>query len=53
MAIISIKLQVQIAWWLRFYMFGVQTMCFFTGLSPDLEKVQQVFRRAVKVTVVK
>ena len=41
--------RIKIAWWLRWYLAGVQMMALTTGAQPDMRKVGAVVARAVSV----
>lgn len=39
--------RIKVAWWLRWYLAGVQMMALTTGARPDMRKVGAVVARAV------
>ena len=41
--------RIKVAWWLRWYLAGVQMMTLTTGAQPDMRKVGAVVARAVSV----
>lgn len=41
--------RIKIAWWLRWYLAGVQMMTLATGAQPDMRKVGAMVARAVSV----
>jgi hypothetical protein len=47
----EIKIECRLAWWFRFYTFGLYTMIIITGLEPDWQKVDLVIRRAIRMRV--
>lgn len=46
------KLQIKIAWWLKYYLQGVALMCAITGRDYDEVKVGKVIDRALRAEVV-
>lgn len=52
MATSEMRITVSLAWWWQPYLYGIATMVFLTGMQPDMEKVQRVIRRAIRVKVV-
>jgi hypothetical protein len=48
----TIQMRVHIAWWLRWYLFGVVVTSRATGLQPDMAKVRWWIRRAVRVDAI-
>lgn len=49
MAMNDIKVTIRIAWWLRWYLYGVCWMIVITGLQPDMRKVEAWINRGVRV----
>ena len=47
MAVATVRITV--AWWVRWYIAGVELAAKLTGAEPDMEKVGAVVRRGVKV----
>ncbi len=45
------QVHVSVAWWLRFYLYGVILTAWLTGLVPDEEKVMRVAKRAIRLEV--
>lgn len=50
-ALHSMKVKVSLAWWWRFYAFGLLTMVAITGLEPDWQKVEAMIMKAVRIRV--
>jgi hypothetical protein len=46
------RCEVTLAWWWRFYEFGLVTVCIVMGCQPDLEKVAAVARKALRLRLV-
>jgi hypothetical protein len=44
--------RLRVAWWLRWYLSGVILTSWLTGLAPDLSKVGEWIRRAVRVDAI-
>lgn len=51
MATSELKITVSLAWWWQAYLYGMACMVYLTGMQPDMEKVQRVIRRAIRVKV--
>lgn len=49
MATVTLQAKVKIAWWWKFYAYGVITMARLTGMQPDSEKVGYWFKKAVTI----
>lgn len=47
----EVHVRVSVAWWLRWYIFGVIVMCRVTGSVPDPERVAYWCMRSVRVRV--
>lgn len=45
--------RIRFAWWLRWYTASLVLAVRLTGRTPDMDKVAAVFRRAVRVDVVR
>lgn len=45
-------IKIRIAWWLKWYLYGVITMSKITGLTPDWKKVGRWVVRSVKSEVI-
>ncbi len=43
----QVQIKLEIAWRLRFYMYGLVTVAWMTGAKPDPEKVQRMVLRAM------
>ncbi|WP_368648978.1 hypothetical protein ABRY95_13825 [Castellaniella ginsengisoli] len=48
----EVRVTLRVAWWFRWYWFGVVWMSDITGLAPDMRKVAAWLARATKVEVV-
>ena len=44
-----VTLRITVAWWVRWYIAGVELAAKLTGAEPDMEKVGAVVRRGVEV----
>lgn len=53
MAAVKLQAKVKIAWWFKFYAFGVIVMSRLTGLEPDEAKVTAWAKRAVSIKIIK
>ena len=42
-------IQIRLRWWLLLYLDGVLLMSAITGLDPDMEKVERMVERGIKV----
>lgn len=51
MAKSTFTMKLRIAWWLKWYLYGVAVTCRLTGLDFDEAKVQRYIRRAITVRV--
>lgn len=51
MASNQITLKLTVAWWLRYYIYGVVLMCWMTGAGVNEERVSKWMRRAMKVRI--
>lgn len=45
----ELRITIKVAWWLKFYMFGVILMSRITGMSPDESKVRHYIMRGISV----
>lgn len=52
MSKLQIELKVETAWWVWIYVYGVSAFCRITGFEPDLEKINAVVMRGIKVVSV-
>lgn len=43
-------IEIRIAWWFKFYIFGVTTMCIFAGSEPVQEKSLYWAQKAIRVS---
>ncbi|WP_167670682.1 hypothetical protein [Allopusillimonas ginsengisoli] len=48
-----IVIKLRVAWWFRWYLFGVLTMAQLTGLQPDPQRVGRWLARAVSIKVLR
>lgn len=48
---IAIKIEVYVAWWLDWWLYGVALACAVSGREPDMEKFNRVVSRALRVRV--
>jgi hypothetical protein len=46
---VSLTVSVKLAWWLLLYLDGVLLMQAITGLDPDMEKVERMISRGIRV----
>lgn len=46
-----LQLTVHVAWWVRWYCFGVILFARMMGAEPDMEKVQRTLRRGFTIKV--
>jgi hypothetical protein len=44
-----VTLEVRFAWWLHWYLAGVEFMSAITGLDPDWQKVEHTVRRSMRL----
>jgi hypothetical protein len=44
-----IRLRVSLRWWFKPYLWGLATVAYLTGRTPDPSKVERMVRRAVVV----
>lgn len=51
MAQIKVTLRVRMAWWWKWYAFGVAVVAVLTNSDPDYEKVRAYALKATRVTV--
>jgi len=51
MTLKEIRVSITYAWWFRFYIFGVMTMCHLTGLQPHNERFSYWCKKAVRIKV--
>ena len=49
MARATVTLTVKVAWWVRPYLYGVVLMSRLTGFEPDLDKVEVVVLKGLRV----
>lgn len=49
MASNQITLKLTIAWWLRYYIFGLFVMCRLTGMGLNEQRVEYWLRKAIRV----
>ena len=49
MARATITLTVKVAWWVRPYLYSLVLMSRLTGLEPDLDKVEAVVLKGLRV----
>lgn len=45
----EIGLQVSLAWWLKWWLYGLITVAYFTGMWPDPQKVARMTVRAIRI----
>ena len=45
----AIEIEIEMAWWFRWYVFGVTTMCMLTGVEPKQEKSLYWCQKAMRV----
>jgi hypothetical protein len=45
----TITFRVTMAWWWRFYVYGVLTMSSLTGLEADEDKIRYWIRKAIRL----
>ena len=43
----AINVAVRIAWWVRWYIYGVALCAFLTGFQPDMDKVKAKVMKGV------
>lgn len=48
---VGVVVTVRVAWWFWPYFYGLLTVCWFTGLSPNYEKVNYWAIRAMRPTI--
>jgi hypothetical protein len=48
---VELTFTIKMAWWWRFYVYGVLTMSSLTGLEADEDKIRYWIRKAMKVQV--
>lgn len=53
MSNVTLQAKVKIAWWWKYYAYGVITMARLTGLEPDESKVTAWAKRAVSIEIIK
>jgi hypothetical protein len=51
MKTISVIVTVRVAWWVRWYLLGVEAMAMLTGCEPDLDRVGRWVARGVTESV--
>jgi len=49
---ITVRIEVNMAWWLRPYLAAITLICWMSGMEPDLQKVGRTMRRALRTRVV-
>lgn len=47
----TLRLTVHLRWWFRLYLYGLVTVAYLSGRTPDPAKVQRMVSRAVVVRV--
>lgn len=52
MAATKLTLAVTTAWWLRYYMYGVASVCALFNREPNWDRVQHWIQRAVRVKAI-
>lgn len=45
----AITVSIKVAWWLLLYLDGVLLMQAITGLAPDMEKVERMLSRGIRI----
>lgn len=50
-AMSSVAVSVRVAWWVKWYLYGVALTCQITGMDFDETKVRRYIRRGLKVRV--
>lgn len=51
MANVNLVVKIKLAWWLRFYIYGIATMSAITGAEPDWTRVKYWVSRGMKATI--
>lgn len=51
MKTISMIAEARVAWWVRWYLLGVEAMAMLTGCEPDWDRVSRWVARGVTVSV--
>jgi hypothetical protein len=51
MASITLNFRIKVAWWWKWYAFGVVVVARLMGTEPDLDKLEDWAQRAITVTV--
>ena len=49
MAKLTVSLRVRVAWWVQPYIAGVKFCALVTGLEPDMEQVERVVVKGLRV----
>lgn len=44
-----ITIQIKVAWWLKWYLYGVWTAALLTGATPDADKIARMVLRSFKL----
>lgn len=47
----TVVIRVRVAWWVKWYLYGVALTCQFTGQDYDKAKARRYIRRGLKVRV--
>lgn len=45
----TMAIRVRVAWWVKWYLYGVALTCQITGMDYDEHKVRRYIRRGLKV----
>jgi hypothetical protein len=51
MKVSELKVGVNLAWWVRPYLFGLVAACWLVGKEPDMSKVQYWLKRGIRMRV--
>ena len=46
---VIVHLRVRVAWWLPYYLLIIRTLCELLDCAPDMDRVERVKRRGVRI----
>lgn len=53
MASVTAEIQVRVAWWVKWYLYGVALTCRITGMDFDEDKVRRYICRGLRAKVIR
>jgi hypothetical protein len=49
---VVVYLRMRVAWWLPYYLLIVRTLCEVLDRRPDMDRIERVARRGIRITAV-